>query len=176
LIQDFIFSISIACINFHSTDSHPKIQSSIHSLLNMPYATHWKCHNCQNVFSIAGYVECPLCYHRKCRSCREIAVRNRSNNYQSSSRSGDYASATPRQQRGLTSSTAASSSQSRRGDDSEVARSHSTGLSAPKSSLGTDIYSCCQCDSQGPQVWQHNRLCSGCSHAACPNCIWYETK
>jgi hypothetical protein len=176
LIQDFIFSNYIVCISFHSADIFPKIQFPFIHVLNMPFATHWKCHNCQNVFSIAGYVECPLCHHRRCHSCRKFAVGNRSNNYQSNSRSGDYAPAMPRQQRGLTSSTAASSSQSRGGDESEVASSPSTRLSAPKSSLGTDIYACCQCDSQGPQVWQHNRLCSGCSHAACPYCLWYETK
>lgn len=141
---------------------------------NMPYATHWRCEGCQQSFTIAGYVECPFCQHRRCPSCSVFAVGNRSSNYQSHSHSVSETS-TPRPHHNThTSSNYTAANQSQRVNRSEVASQRSATISAPKSSLSTDIYTCCKCDSEGPQVWQHNRWCSGCGHAACPHCTWYK--
>lgn len=139
----------------------------------MPYATHWKCHNCQQVLSYVGYVECPFCHHRKCGACGPVAVR-RSRNCQPSF-SSSHGARTPSSHHIVhTSSNTASTQQSQLRNQSEAAYRHLVTTSIPNSSHRTDVYSCCQCDSAGPQVWQVNPMCSSCGHIASGCCYWYK--
>ena len=129
----------------------------------MLFASHWKCHSCQHIFTRVGYVEHPLCHHRRCGAYNQLALRKRSSNH-----------TPPHRHSECTSSNITSSSRRDRENQPAVITQHSETASAPRSSLGTDIYICCQCDSEGPQVWQHNILCSGCGHLACRYCQWFE--
>jgi hypothetical protein len=141
----------------------------------MPYASHWKCHHCHHLWSLALYDQCNNCYHRRCEGCRLVAIRTRSNNYPTNSNATSEAHTQNYSSIHPNTSAFTLNGQTAHEHQPESVNQRSESLPAPNAALGTDIYICCQCGgAPGPQVWQHNRKCSGCGHTAGGCCFWYK--